>query len=255
MNSERLTELAVSLGNAWTDASAIAAPTSLEPSLTLDNAYEIQDLIIGKRLGSGRQRAGWKMGLTSAGPGHTPIVGTLLDDMIVPSGTDLSLAEMVGPMVEAELVVQVGETIDEAITIAELEAGPHRVGGGIEVIDYRTVDSSGPIDWVADNSTVAYAVVGATIPVADVTLSDVEASLSCESRHLASGNGAQVMGNPLAAVAWLSQHLTKRGLRLERGHMVLTGSLTGHHLVAECENHTFTAEFGSLGSVHVQFGP
>jgi 2-keto-4-pentenoate hydratase len=255
MNADRLGDLALALDDAWAGAVTVQAPSQQEPSLTTADAYSIQDLIIERRIKAGRRRAGWKMGLTSATPPTTPIVGTLLDDMIVPSGSDLSLGTMVAPMVEAELVVRIGETIDRTRTVAELERGPHEVGPGIEVIDYRTTDSSGVVDWIADNSTVAYAVVGTLFPIADVMHPGVEASLSCDGRHLASGKGEKVMGNPLAAVVWLSQHLVERGLPLERGDVILTGSLTGHHPVVPEESSRVTADFDTLGIVEVGFHP
>lgn len=254
MTADRLETLAGALDNAWTRAVTVPAPSKLEPSLTIDDAYAVQELIIDKRVGGGRRRAGWKMGLTTAAPPTTPIVGTLLDDMIIPSETDLSLATMVGPMVEAEFVVRIGETIDRATTVAELESGPHEVGPGIEVIDYRTTDSSGVIDWIADNSTVAFAVLGTLVPIADVRPAEVEASLSCDGRYLASGFGHQVMGNPLAAVAWLSQHVIDRGHPLQRGDVILTGSLTGHHPVP-AQKVEFTADFGALGGLAIRFHP
>jgi 2-keto-4-pentenoate hydratase len=55
-------------------------------------------------------------------------------------------------------------------------------------------------------------------------------------------------------VAWLSGHLAGRGLRLERGHVILTGSLTGHHVVPDGETEV-TARFGALGAVAVRFHP
>ena len=252
MNADRLGELARALDDAWIGATTVPAPSKLEPTVTTDEAYAIQELIIERRVNGGRRRAGWKMGLTTAAPPAIPIVGTLLDDMVVPSGSDLSLATMVAPMVEAELVVRIGETIDRATTVAELERGPHEVGPGIEVIDYRTTESSGVVDWIADNSTVAYAVVGNLVPVAEIRPAEVEASLSCDGRHLAKGAGYEVMGNPLAAVAWLSQHVLDRGHPLQRGDVILTGSLTGHHVVP-AHKVEFAADFGTLGGVAVRF--
>jgi 2-keto-4-pentenoate hydratase len=254
MKTDRLSQLARTLDVAWAGAVTVPAPSRLEPSLTVDEAYAVQELIVERRISRGRRRAGWKLGLTTAAPPTTPIVGTLLDDMIIPSESDLSLATMVAPMVEAEFVVRIGETIDQGATVAELEKGSHEVGPGIEVIDYRTIDSSGVVDWIADNSTVAYAVVGALIPLADIKPAEIGASLSCDGRHLASGTGLQVMGNPLAAVAWLSQHVIERGHPLKRGDVILTGSLTGHHVVP-VRNVEFKADFGALGEVSVRFHP
>lgn len=253
--TDRLTALAQSLDNAWTDATTVPAPSTADPSFTLESAYEVQDRIISSRLERGRTRSGWKMGLTTAGPGTTPIVGTLLDDMVVPSGATLSLQTMVAPMVEAEVVVRIGETIDRPATVAELESGPHRIGPGLEVIDYRTTHSTGPTDWVADNSTVAYAVVGAMIPIGNVKPAQIEAKLSGQAGPLAAGRGELVMGNPIAAVTWLSEHLLTRGHWLESGDIILTGSLTGHHPVTPGTATKFAADFGELGSVDVRFGP
>lgn len=252
MNPGGLDDLARGLGDAWARAVTVAAPTTVEPSLTTLDAYAIQDLIIQSRMGTGRKIAGWKLGLTSSDPPQTPIVGTLLDDMVVDSGTELSLVTMVKPMVEAECVVQIGETLEGPVTVDGLLAGPHLLGPGIEVIDYRTVDSQGSIDWIADNSTVAYAVVGDLRPVADIDAAAMEVTLSEGDTTLATGEGAKVMGNPLAAVAWLSGHLSERGRTLERGEVVLTGSLTGHHPVTGPETE-YRADFGDLGRVSVRF--
>lgn len=251
-SADRLDDLARGLGDAWARAVTVAAPTTIEPSLTTVDAYAIQDLLIQGRIGSGRRIAGWKLGLTSSDPPQTPIVGTLLDDMVVGSGTQLSLATMVKPMVEAECVVEIGETIDGPVSVDDLLAGPHLLGPGIEVIDYRTVDSKGPIDWIADNSTVAYAVVGDLAPVSEVDASAIEVTLLSSDVSLATGRGSKVMGNPLAAVAWLSGHLHERGRSLEKGEVVLTGSLTGHHLVTGPDTE-YRADFGGLGRVLVRF--
>ncbi|MFZ0014551.1 MAG: fumarylacetoacetate hydrolase family protein [Acidimicrobiia bacterium] len=254
MSPERLDEIAGALDEAWARGRTVPAPSSTD-DLTIEEAYEIQELLVERRIGRGRRRIGWKMGLTTAGPGTTPIVGTLLDDMVVASGTTLSRSSMVGPQVEAELVVEIGVAIERPVSAAELADGPHRVAPGIEVIDYRTTDSTGVVDWVADNSTVAYAVVGESVPVGDVSLPEVETTLSDESGTLAHGRGDQVMGNPLSAVAWLSHHLITRGHRLEPGDVILTGSLTGHHPVVPDASEEFEAVFGSLGSVSVRFTP
>jgi 2-oxo-hept-3-ene-1,7-dioate hydratase len=143
MTGNRLAELARAMDDAWRRAGGVPAPSTLEPSLTTDDAYAIQDLVIQRRVDAGRRIAGWKMGLTSAVPPTTPIVGTLLDDMVIPSGSDLSLPAMVAPMVEAEVVVRIGETLDQPQTATELAKGPHEVGPGIEVIDYRTTAAPG----------------------------------------------------------------------------------------------------------------
>jgi 2-keto-4-pentenoate hydratase len=255
VRAERLAELALQIDDAWANATTVPSPTSTEPALTRDDAYAIQESVISSRLDGTRTRAGWKLGLTTSPPPVTPIVGSLLSDMVVPSPAELSLPRMVAPMVEAELVVCIGETIDGPRTLADLTDGPHQVAPGLEVIDYRTCGETGVVDWIADNSTVAYAVVGDPVPVADVDPASIEVTLSEHGKTLAEGRGGLIMGNPLAAVVWLSEHLAERGHTLERGHIVLTGSLTGHHNVPAERPSTFRARFGSLGDVKVSFRP
>lgn len=255
MTRAALDDLAIALGGAWENATAVPAPTSIDPSLTTADAYAVQDMIIAARIEGSRHRSGWKMGLTSAPAPTVPIVGTLLSDMVVTSGVELALGSLVAPMVEAEIVVRIGADIDRAVTVAELRAGPHEIGPGIEVIDYRSTDSRGPVDWIADNATVAYAVVDGFVAIADVEPSAIAATLSADGTVLASGDGHKVMGDPLHAVAWLSGHLADRGHRLERGHVVLTGSLTGHHRVPPGRRSVFVANFGSLGTVSTNFRP
>lgn len=253
MTDNRLGVIARNLDDAWTNSVAIPAPTTYDRELTTQDAYLVQEEIVDRRLGRGRKRSGWKLGLTSAGPGVTPIVGTLLDDMVVKSGTRLSLATMVAPMIEAEIVVRVGETLDRPVTVPELMEGNHEVGPGLEVIDYRTTNSTGVVDWIADNSTVAYAVVGELVPIASVTPAALTVSLSGQTGHLASGTGDLVMGNPIAAVAWLSSHLAERGHRLEEGAIILTGSITGHHPVIPGKSVEFSADFSGFETVTVGF--
>ena len=77
-------------------------------------------------------------------------------------------------------------------------------------------------------------------------------TLSTGVATLATGIGAKVMGNPLEAVAWLAGHLLERGRALQEGEVILTGSLTGHHLVSGPDLE-YGADFGDLGKVTVRF--
>jgi 2-keto-4-pentenoate hydratase len=65
--------------------------------------------------------------------------------------------------------------------------------------------------------------------------------------------GDQVMGDPLAAVSWLTGHVVSRGHTLAKGDVILTGSLTGHHRVAPAAVSVFEADFAELGRVQVRF--
>ncbi|CAN5862569.1 2-oxo-hepta-3-ene-1,7-dioic acid hydratase [soil metagenome] len=250
-DAEELARLASGLADAWERAETVPAPSIERPATTIEEAYRIQEMIIERRLSSGRRRAGWKMGLTSS-PGTEPIVGTLLDDMVVGTGVDLSLAALVEPLLEAEIAVVIGEHIAADSDVETIAAGAHSVAAALEVIDYRTKGAAGAVDWVADNATVAFAVVSEAVPFTEVpSLAGIGVELFGGAESMAAGDGSLVMGDPLRALQWLATHLARRGHALDAGDVVLTGSLTGHHrAVADV---VYTARFDQIGSAAVRF--
>ena len=66
-----------------------------------------------------------------------------------------------------------------------------------------------------------------------------------------SGSGANVLGDPLAAVAWLANELPRFGRQLRRGDKVTTGAAAQVYLAAPGDR--VSADFGSMGRVEVTF--
>ena len=65
------------------------------------------------------------------------------------------------------------------------------------------------------------------------------------------GRGADVMGNPLEALAWLANALAERGRALGRGDIVLTGALVAvQWLVGPAD---VVAAVSGLGRVNARF--
>ena len=69
--------------------------------------------------------------------------------------------------------------------------------------------------------------------------------------EIAASDGANVLGNPLNALAWLANHLAGRGHELKAGQWITTGAATGP-LPAPVGS-TVTADFADLGTVEVRF--
>ena len=63
--------------------------------------------------------------------------------------------------------------------------------------------------------------------------------------------GAAVLGNPLAAVAMLANHLGERGQEIPAGTFIMTGGVTEAILVKAGDN--VIARFQDLGSVSMRF--
>jgi 2-keto-4-pentenoate hydratase len=68
---------------------------------------------------------------------------------------------------------------------------------------------------------------------------------------VATGAGGAVLGNPLLALAWLANALGERGVTLEAGHVVLSGSCTAAFPISAGD--TVAATFAGLGSVTAVF--
>ncbi|MGH8636568.1 MAG: fumarylacetoacetate hydrolase family protein, partial [Burkholderiales bacterium] len=64
------------------------------------------------------------------------------------------------------------------------------------------------------------------------------------------GRGADSMGHPLAALAWVANHLAARGQGLRRGDIVITGSLVTSKFPQRGDRVRFEA--GVLGSVELR---
>ncbi len=78
---------------------------------------------------------------------------------------------------------------------------------------------------------------------------DVGASLQLNGNLVASGGAAEVFGNPIAAMLWLTHALDSRGSTLQAGDIVATGSCTGLAQVAPGQR--VRAAFGHLGHVEL----
>jgi 2-keto-4-pentenoate hydratase len=61
---------------------------------------------------------------------------------------------------------------------------------------------------------------------------------------------AEVMGNPLNALAWLANHLGASGLTLKPGDIVMSGAIS--KIVRPKAGETIRAKFAHLGSVSIK---
>ena len=94
-------------------------------------------------------------------------------------------------------------------------------------------------------------------PVSDwlgLELSKHGVRLSVAGKVKAEGSGANVLGDPMNVLDWAVNHLSGRGIAIEPGQLISTGTTTGIAYIAPGE--TAIADFGTLGSVEIRFdGP
>ena len=212
-------------------------PPGLAPR-TQAEAYGIQDAFVALRAQKLGAVAGYKIALTSEAMRRfvgvdSPQAGMMLASTLQRSPGRIRAADYVRPIVEFELAVEIEETlpaVDKPFSRGRVAQSVGAVMPAIELADDRNADykelAKHPLELIADNSWNEGAVLGE--PVRDwkgVDLAAVRAFAKINGQPVGEGRGADAMGHPLEAVAWLANHLASIGRGLLRGDVVITGSL------------------------------
>jgi 2-keto-4-pentenoate hydratase len=258
-SAEQLEAVAQRLYEAHHSGEPVPAPSSLIPGLDMAGAYSIQRSLVARLRADGRGPIGWKVGMVSAirrrsEPPGGPIYGALLSGMVVDPIQPIDTRGLHGAEVEGEVAFYLERPLRGGdVTVADVLAATRGVMPALEIIAGRLEPGEhAPEDSVADNAESSLAVLGgALVPVEAIDLRLVGVVLSRDGEILATGAGAQVLGHPAQAVAWLANALHEHGQELSAGQIVLSGSATGAFPVAAGE--TVTAEFDRLGSVAASF--
>lgn len=231
--------------------------TDEHPGLSERDAYAIQQALLRMRA---EEVVGYKLGFTSAamreqmgvaGPNHGRLTRRMQVD---PGAGPVSLSGLIHPRVEPEVAVLVEKDLaGPGLTPAQIYPAVRWAFGALEVVDSRYRDYRFKAeDNTADNSSAARFVLGPPVPLtAAPDLRLAGALLWRDGRVVGSGVGADALGDPMRAVAWLADRLGEDGGVLEGGSIVLTGGLTRALPVGGPG--TFVAEFGGLGTVKVHF--
>jgi 2-keto-4-pentenoate hydratase len=260
MEKTEITGAAELLFAAFRDRQRLATlPDDRRPA-TVEEGYAIQEAFCA-RIGS--DHAGWKVGATGAAVqkarGLTePIRGRLFHSLNHPGPLEIPAADFFEPKLEAEYAFRLAADLP----VSGAPYTPARVAEAIaalipamEICDSRLTDfqTAGAAANIADNVIQGGMVLGA--PAEAWQTFDIAALpvvLAADGTEVASGSGANVMGHPLKAFAWLVNHLAARGIPLAAGEIVTTGTCTGVTPVVPGQR--YTADFGGLGSVTVTFG-
>ncbi|GAA2433255.1 fumarylacetoacetate hydrolase family protein [Actinomadura vinacea] len=223
------------------------------PELDLETAYRVQDEVLRRKVAEGRRVTGVKLGLTSRAKQErmgidSPLTAWLTDDM--PLDGPLAVGSLIHPRVEPEIVFVLGERLSGPdVTAARAMSAVARVGAGLEVIDSRYTDFKFTLpDVVADNASSARYVTGGTWHEAGAfDLAAEECALEIDGETVDTATGAAVQGHPAEALALAANTLSRRGIALEPGWIVLTGGLTD--AVFARPGNTISARFANLGTV------
>ena len=159
--------------------------------------------------------------------------------------------------IESEFDFVMGRALaprDAPYTQDEVRAAVASVHPAIEVPDSRYTDwlSMKAPDLIGDNAIGCLLCLGpAAAGGLDHDLSGQPVIVRVNGEVVSEGAGSNVLGDPWNVMVWLANHLDARGLTLEAGHVVTTGSAAD---VVQCQpGDTVTAEFGPIGRAEVHF--
>jgi 2-keto-4-pentenoate hydratase len=226
-------------------------------------AYRVQaalhEILTGTELGP---VAGHKIGCTTKVMQEflripNPCAGGVFARTVYDSPAVIPHAQFVRAGVECEMVVRLGADLDAAqapFTAERVAGAVEAFMPGMEIVDDRYVDykSLDTPTLIADDFFDAGCVIGR--PVREWRKLDIPA-LSGITRidgvEVGRGRGADVMGHPLNALAWLANSLSVRGRSLRAGEFVFTGSVVETKWVSRGER--VLMEIEGLGEVEAVF--
>lgn len=239
MDSEAL---AAELLAAGAGAELIGLPSVRPGGLTLAQAFEVADCIRRQRIERGDEPRGYKIGFTNRGiwprygvfaPIWAPVWASTLT-LLEGSEADVSLAGLVQPRLEPEIVFGFASAPRAGMDEAALERCLAWVAHGFEIVHTHFAGwrFTAP-DTVADFALHGRLLVGPRVPVARFgRLGDELAALTLrlerDGAEVERGRGANVLDGPLTALRlWIeamAQHTPQWTVR--PGDVVTTGTLT-----------------------------
>lgn len=233
--------------------------TTVDDSLTVADAYGIQQEYARLLAGDDGKTVGYKLGLTSKPMQEMmgvdqPDYGPVLSNMVYDDGATVDLSRYIQPRVEAEIALVLDAPLQgPGVTTTEVAQAIAGALPALEMVDSRIKDwKIRLVDTIADLASSAAIMLGPRmVPVDGWDPRLCGMVVARNSVTVDTGAGAAALGNPLSAVAWLANTLAPFDVTLEPGWFVMTGAL--HRAFPVEPGDVVRAEFDRLGSVSVSF--
>ena len=233
--------------------------TNRHPTITLDDAYGIQQALVARRIAAGEKVIGKKIGVTSQAVMNLlgvdqPDFGMLTNGMWHPDGAAIEAAGLIQPKAEAEIAFRLKRDLKgPGVRASDVLAATDSVLACFEIVDSRIRDWKIRIqDTVADNASCGLFVLGdAQVDPQQVDLLGCPMVMEKNGAVVATGNGTATMGSPLEAVAWLANALGRLGVTLYAGEIVLSGALGA--MVPVVAGDRLRMGIGGIGACSVSF--
>lgn len=232
MTSFDLNDVAAALRTARAEATPIEAPSKTWPSLDGDGAFKVQEINSEYAVKNGDRLVGYKLGniakvmQAAFGLDH-PDYGFLHASSFHYEGTSIARNKFIKPFVELEPAFVLRSPLKGPnVTVADVINAIDYAIPAIEIIDSRVKNWAIDLpDTLSDNGSTGAVILGGTPrKLTDLTLNNTRGFLKFNGEEVMSGNTKNVLGNPLAAVAWLANRLSEYGVEFKAGQVIMPGS-------------------------------
>ncbi len=240
--------LASELTATYAERRTLATPPSARDGLDLPTAYAVEGELVRMRRSDGHQTVGIKVGyankaiwrvlkLDTVGWAHMYDDTVRYADASRPNGATLSVAHMISPKIEPEIVFKMKATLDAGITeaAAALEA-VEWLALGFEIIDCPYADwKFQPADFVAAYGLHAALIVGEPRPITSTNISELaeqlpkfKVRLLKDGQLVGEGSGRNSLRSPALCLAELASAMAAQAGAepLAAGDLVSSGTLT-----------------------------
>ena len=259
MDKKLITQLGDELYQALITQTMIEPLTNRHPEITIQNAYNIQQRMIERRIQAGERIIGKKIGVTSMAVMnmlgvYQPDFGYMLDGMLYNEGESIDMSTLIQPKAEGEIAfILKKDLLGPGITNAQVLAATECVMPCFEIVDSRIRDWKIKIqDTVADNASCGVFVLGdrlISVKILDLALCGMVVEKNGEI--IGTGAGAAALGSPVNAVCWLANTLGQLGIPLKANEVILSGSLAP--LFPVVAGDSLRVSIGGIGGCSVRF--
>lgn len=244
MSPQQIQSIARELLDAHDHARQIASFAAREAGFDLDAAYQVAAELMRQRRSRGSQPVGRKIGFTKRGIWalygvDAPMWAHVYDDTVSHAENgraEISLAGMVSPRMEPEILFKLRAPVPLGCKDAEqLLRSAEWYAHSVEIVhshfDWKFKLPDATADWACHARLVIgepQAIDEENIPALARALPGIRAALLKSGVKQIEGIGANVLGSPVYALAFLADLLAEQAFMqpLAAGEVISTGTLT-----------------------------
>ncbi len=259
MSEQAIKTAAENIRQAYETGIACQPVRDILPENDIDAAYQVQKINNDYWVKAGRERTGFKIGLTAKAVQKQlgvdqPDFGQLFSDMAIPDGAPIPSSAVMQPKAEAEIAFMLKKSLQKKRhNAADIIAATAFILPAIEIVGSRIADWNIKIvDTVADNASSGLFVLGNSpklLKKLDLGLCGMV--MESKGEPVSSGIGMACLGHPINAMIWLADYMSALETPLGEGDIVLSGALGP--MVAAKAGDVMVAKINGIGQVSAHF--